>query len=177
MFKKIFMVAFAIMAISFTTFSKAEAAFPTGSAVGANLFAGIIDGGVGVSLKPNNIPAMFGVQLGYGWGGYFNLGLLGDWWAWQTKLGNAGNSVAYFYVGVGGNANFGFSGNFFRFDLSARVPLGFSFIVDRKWEIYMEPALGLRLFTFYTGMSRNYRWFFPAEVVYFDFQFGFRHWF
>lgn len=177
MLKKIFSVTFAVLAISFATTNKAHAAFPNGAAVGVNLFAGIIDGGVGISLKPNNIPAMFGIQLGYGWPGYFNLGLLGDWWAWQAKLGDAGEAPVYFYVGVGANVNLGFSGNFFRFDLNARVPLGFSFIVKRNWEIYFELTPGIRLFTFYTGMSSKYRWFFPDYVINFDGQFGFRYWF
>lgn len=185
MFRKLFMVGVAIIAISIALPKKAEAAYPSGSSVGASLSAGYPSQGLNITGKFDNVPLVFGASFGFG-SGYFALNITGDWWGLQLPLGRAGDADVSMYLGPG----FALStqiGSVFAMDLGIRMPVGFSFVVQKNWEIFLEPSIGLNLIGFAAwdggaslrvlGSSLGDDFSFGLGALLFAGQFGFRYWF
>lgn len=170
MFKKIFIMTLMLIITSFAFSEKAEAEYPNGSSVGAAFTSGYpYGGGISVTGKFAPVPLVFGLNFEF-YTNHFGLTLTADWWGFQLPLGQAGEAAVSMYLGPGGVLNFGF-GNYdsigytytniggditvpspfvtnkksFFMDLGIRMPVGFSFLVKKKWEIYIEPSIGLNI--------------------------------
>ena len=66
MFRKLFMVAVAVIAISVAMPEKAEAAYPNGSSVGASISAGYPYQSLNITGKFDSVPLVFGASFGLG---------------------------------------------------------------------------------------------------------------
>lgn len=117
----------------------------------------------GLSLKLDNLPPVFGIQLA-GSDNSFRLGLTADWWMINAKLVDALN----YYVGLGGYARLGLGNNAY-FDGGLRIPLGLNIFVIKPLELFLEwaPSVGARF-------SPSFA--FP-DFGFTNFAIGFRFWF
>lgn len=168
--------------------TKAQAAYSDGAAVGAALMAGFPAGAsLGVTGQFKGVPVMFGLsgRIGLGTPSYFGLGLTADWWGFKHNFGPAGDSDAWLYLGPGGAFAVDFAKNYWSITAALRMPVGFSFIVKKNWEIYIEIApsinvlhvgsYGIQILGLYVGKN-NGGWEFDGFFG-FSGQFGFRYWF
>lgn len=189
MLRKIILSAFIIAALILVVPNKAQAAYSDGAAVGAALISGYPGyASLGVTGQFNGVPVMFGLTGRFSFGsgyGYFGLGLTADWWGYTQNLGRAGDSDVWFYVGPGGALALDFGRNYWNISIGFRVPIGFSFIIQRNWEIFLEldPSIGVlgfgsygaQIFGLYVGNNRS-GWALGGFLG-FGGQFGFRYWF
>ncbi|WP_157153571.1 hypothetical protein [Brachyspira murdochii] len=190
MLKKITLVAAMILVLAAAMPKKAEAAYSDGAAIGASLFFGYPNQGLTLVGQFKGVPLMFGVQAvanlfnnGYQ---YFGIGLTMDWWGLKIPLGRAGESDVHFYLGPGLAADATFGSSYWSINAGLRMPIGFSFLIKQKWEIFLEPAPvlnvlhadsdGVSLLGIYLGDRNGNRWNL-GHFLHLSFQFGFRYWF
>ncbi len=184
--KKLFVIMFAIISIITVTAKQASAAYSDGSAIGAAISGGYPVSGLSVTGKFAPVPLVFGANFGFyiGESGYFSLNLTADWWGLKLPLGQAGEAAVSMYLGPGAALSMYIS-SIFVLDIGIRMPVGFSFLVQEKWEIFLEPSLGLNLIGFSAGgESGSLRvlgssvdnFGFGLSSISFNFQFGFRYW-
>ena len=184
--KKLFVIMFAIVSVITVTSKQASAAYSDGSAIGAAISGGYPVSGLSVTGKFAPVPLVFGANFGFyiGDSGYFSLNLTADWWGLKLPLGQAGEAAVSMYLGPGAALSMHIS-SIFVLDIGIRMPVGFSFLVQEKWEIFLEPSLGLNLIGFSAGgESGSLRvlgadvdnFGFGASSIAFNFQFGFRYW-
>lgn len=155
--KKLFVVAFAVAAIMLAAPSKAEAAYSSGSALGAGI--GFHSGGFGhatlaglyMTGKIDGIDPVFGLDLGFGTH-YFGLNLSADWWLLNPNLGEVGHADVSLYLGPGVGLNLGFADPF-SIGLNARLPIGLSWVVKSNWEIFTELLFTLKVVQFGIGSN------------------------
>lgn len=190
MFKKIAVVIAMVLAVTVAMPKKAQAAYSDGAAIGASLFFGYPNQGLTLVGQFKGVPLMFGVQAvanPFGNYPYFGIGLTMDWWGLKIPLGKAGESDVHFYLGPGLAADAAFGSNYWSVNAGLRMPIGFSFLIKQKWEIFLEPAPvvnvlhadgnGVSLIGLYLGDDdRHDRWYF-GHFLHLTFQFGFRYWF
>lgn len=168
--------------------TKAQAAYSDGAAVGAALMAGFPAGAsLGVTGQFKGVPVMFGLsgRIGLGTPSYFGLGLTADWWGFKHNFGPAGDSDAWVYLGPGGafTVDFG-SGGYWFLTAGLRMPVGFSFIVKKNWEIFIEIAPTVNVvavgnsgfYVFGTHIGKGGGFWLPG-LLGFGGEFGFRYWF
>lgn len=172
MIRKILIISFAVLMLGFAT-QKAQAAYSQGAAIGASFYGGLNSSGLLATFHIPNVPLILGAAVSFGYGGWFGINVLADWWTFQTKIGSINNQVpVHFYFGPGVDLGVGFGRDYFSVDLGLRVPFGFSFIIKQKWELFIELAPGIRILS--TAASRPL---FPGYVFGFSSQLGFRYWF
>ena len=193
MLKKITLVSLMIAILVVAVPKKASAAYSDGAAIGASLFFGYPNQGLTLVGQFDGVPLMFGVQAvanifdsRYQ---YFGVGLTMDWWGLKIPLGQAGESDVHFYLGPGLAADAAF-GSYGVWSVNAglRMPIGFSFLIKQKWEIFLEPAPtinvihadgdGVSILGIYMGDKdgRRNRWYL-GHFLHIAFQVGFRYWF
>ncbi len=193
--KKLFIVAFAAVALIIATPQKAEAAYSSGSSLGAGLgvssggFGHLALGGLYATGKFSGLDPIFGLKLGFGSYNYFGLGLSADWWLLNPKLGQLGAADVSLYFGPGIGLDLGF-GNPFSIGVDFRLPLGISWVVAKNWEIFTELLFNFKVLQFGLGDNNtsyirilgwgvngnhgNYYW---GNTFSAGFNFGFRYWF
>ncbi len=149
--KKLFVVAFAAVAIVLASPSKAEAAYADGAALGAGVgFSTYADGNhLGVSWgnlyvtgKFDGIDPVFGVNVGFR---SAMLVMSADWWLLKHQLGQVGHADVRLYLGPGVGVGLRMSNEPFIFNVNARLPIGFSWIVKNNWEIFTEVLVSLHV--------------------------------
>lgn len=203
MFKKIAVVAAIVLALTVTMPKKAQAAYSDGAAIGASLFFGYPNQGLTLVGQFKGVPLMFGVQAVADildpYYQHFGIGLTMDWWGFKKPLGKAGESDVHFYLGPGLAANTSFGSGYWSVNLGLRMPIGFSFIIKQKWEIFLEPApvinvihadedyglsiLGIHVADgkyddeYYDKHRRRKKYWRIEHFLNLSFQFGFRYWF
>lgn len=155
---------FLILAAALAVFS-ATNAFSFGIGLQANGNAGrVFVPGVAITAKFDACPLIFAGNWYFG-DGYSSIGLTGDWWAINDKIGS---SPIMWFFGVGFFTNLGF-GDEFALDLGMRVPVGLNaFIGKGVFEPFIQvaPSFGVNLLPA-VGASNL---FFPISA-------GFRIWF
>ncbi|WP_295162266.1 hypothetical protein [uncultured Brachyspira sp.] len=187
MLKKITFVCVMIAVLAIAVPKKADAAYADGASIGVSLFGGYPNSGLTLLGQFKGVPLMFGIGLNAGFFGnsYFGVGLTMDWWGYKTLLGKAGASDVHFYVGPGLAASVGFGSNYWTVSAGLRVPLGFSFLIKQKWEIFLEPAPILNVLHADTdgisilgiNIAKGGGGFYIGNLLSISFQFGFRYWF
>lgn len=191
MLKKITVITAMILVLAIAVPNKAQAAYSDGAAIGASLFFGYPNQGLTLVGQFKGVPLMFGVQAVAGLFNtyqYFGFGLTMDWWGFKKPLGKAGESDVHFYLGPGlaADAAFGSHGTW-SVNAGLRMPIGFSFLIKQKWEIFLEPAPvlnvihadedGVSLFGAYLGDHKHRDTWYIGHLIHIAFQFGFRYWF
>ncbi|MEI0798822.1 hypothetical protein R4Q14_10930 [Brachyspira intermedia] len=189
MLKKITLVSLMIAVLVVAMPKKAAAAYSDGAAIGASLFFGYPNQGLTLVGQFDGVPLMFGVQAvanifdsRYQ---YFGLGLTMDWWGLKIPLGKAGESDVHFYLGPGLAADFAFgSHGIWSINAGLRMPIGFSFLIKKQWEIFLEPAPvvnvvhadgdGVSILGLHFGNENHW---YLEHFLHLTFQFGFRYWF
>lgn len=187
MLKKIVLMSVMVVALAVGMPKKAQAAYSDGAAIGASLFSGWPNSGLTLVGQFKGVPLMFGVEVLAGLFGdsYFGVGLTMDWWGLKKPLGKAGESDVHFYLGPGLAVSAGFGSNYWSVTAGLRVPIGFSFLIKQKWEIFLEPAPTLNVVHAYNGgisilginIGKNGDRFYLGHLLSLSFQFGFRYWF
>ena len=191
MFKKIIVLALIVVATTLALPEKAEAAYPNGSSIGAALTGGLSSGGLVVTGKFEPVPLVFGANINLGLGNTSSLGLslTADWWGFTLPLGQLGDASVSMYLGPGAAIDLGFGigdVDFFTTDIGIRMPIGFSFIVKKSWEIFIEPSIGLNLIGVSISDGKASMRVLGSDLEEFGFglnsirfggQFGFRYWF
>ena len=185
MLKKISLILTMVIILTVGMQRKALAAYSDGASIGASLFGGYPNSGLTLVGQFKGVPMMFGVNLGAGYGGAFGIGITGDWWGYKKPLGKAGESDVHFYLGPGFAVNIGFGSHFWSVSAGIRMPIGFSFIIKQKWEIFLEPAPTLNVLYAHTGgvsilgidITKSGVHFYAPYLFSVAFQFGFRYWF
>lgn len=185
--KKIILFAFIII-ISLSSYNKLSAYYPSGSAAGFFLrFSFPSQASLGFTGKFEGIPFMFGgiFNIGIsskGWA-WFGLSASADWWGLVKRLGNLGDSDVRLYFGPGIEAITEFGTKYWNIEAAFRLPLGFSFIVDRDWEIFLQITPGLSVIAVGSRGFGTFGWY-PsytgwtfASFFRFSGDFGFRYWF
>ncbi len=149
--KKLFVVAFAVAVLMVAAPNKAEAAYSDGAALGAGVGFSTYAGSGGVAVNFGNIYAtgkfagidpVFGLDFGFS---SSMLILSADWWLLNPKLGQVGAADVSLYLGPGVGVGIRVANNPFRLNLSARLPIGFSWVVAKNWEIFTEILVSLHV--------------------------------
>lgn len=190
MLKKIVIVFVMIAVLAVSVPKKAEAAYSDGAAIGASLFFGYPNQGLTLVGQFKGVPLMFGVQAVadlFDDDSYFGIGLTMDWWGLKIPLGQAGESDVHFYLGPGLAADATFGSDYWAMNAGLRMPIGFSFLIKQKWEIFLEPApvvnvvhadsYGVSVLGLYLGDDDRYDRWYLGHFLHLTFQFGFRYWF
>lgn len=185
MLKKIILSISVAVVLIIAAPTKAQAAFPDGDAVGAMLMGGWpVGGAIGVTGQSSKVPVMFGGTVRFGVG-HFGVGFTADWWGFKHNFGPAGDSDAWVYLGPGGafTVDFG-SGGYWFLTAGLRMPVGFSFIVKKNWEIFIEiaptvnvVAVGNSGFYVFGARIGDGGGFWLPGLLGFGGEFGFRYWF
>ncbi len=153
--KKLFVVAFTIATFVIVAPQKAQAAYADGAALGAGVgFSTYADGkNFGTSFgnlyatgKFDGIDPIFGVNLGFQ---SSTVVISADWWLLNPNLGQAGHADVSLYLGPGAGVGLGLF-NPFTLNLSARLPIGLSWVVKNNWEIFTECLFSLHVFSITT---------------------------
>ena len=160
--KKIIITMIMVVSIMLVHSNKTYAAYDDGkgSAIGVS-YGGFIPyyGGIGLTGKFNNVPLIFTVDLGFNLiFSTFNINIVGEWHGLKPLIGKTENADIYFYLGIGFFLNSIMSTNYewvsniyedpFTMDLGVRVPIGFSFVVNKSWDIFLESGVGINLIGF-----------------------------
>ena len=192
--KKMFAIIVAIVTMTMTAYG----AYPSGSSVGvslggsADLGGGIGLSGLGIIGQFEGFPIMLGASFGL-WRTGFAVNVTGDWWGLQKEIGRAGDADVLMYLGPGASVTLGIATGDFSADLGIRMPIGFSWMVDKpeweKWEIFTEAIVGANLVGFYSsdaytgvtvlglGFGDNTPSFNFFRAINLGVNVGFRHWF
>jgi hypothetical protein len=93
--------------------------------------------GFAITGSPPKLPVVLGINLGIG-GGYFNLGVTGDWWLFQRRI--TGPLALYAGPGLFLAVNLGGTGYF---AFGARAAVGFQFFPIEPLELFIEAALNV----------------------------------
>lgn len=188
--KKIIIYSFIIITFIFisSSFQKLYANYPSGNSAGFFLRFGFPSRiSLGMTGKFDTVPLMFSgiFNIGIsskGWA-WFGITASADWWGFKYRIGEAGNSIAWIYLGPGAEADIEFTNNYWNLGLAFRLPLGVSFIVDRDWEIFLQIAPGLNViavgnegFSTFGWYPKSTGWTF-SKFFKFSGDFGFRYWF
>ena len=184
MFKKIILTTSVAIALIVAIPTKAQAAFSDGDAVGAMLMGGFPAGGaIGVTGQSSKVPVMFGGTIRFG-GGWFGIGFTADWWGFKHNFGAVGESDAWVYLGPGGVFTVDFGSGYWFLTAGLRMPVGFSFIVKKNWEIFIEIAPAVNViavgnsgfYVFGARIGEGGGFYLPGFLG-FGGEFGFRYWF
>lgn len=188
MLKKISLYIILIIFIITVTPSKAESAYSDGYAIGISILSGFpAHASLGITGKFDSVPLMFGLNGKASFGknySYFGIGLTADIWCLKIPL-SQGNVGIHFYLGPGLGINSDFGNTYWSIKTALRMPIGFSFIFTKNWELFLEldPTInivnagsyGLQILGLYIKESRsdwNVDRFFG-----FGSSLGFRYWF
>lgn len=187
--KKIFIYLFYLIIFSYIfSFNKLYANYPNGTAAGFFLrFSFPKQISLGGTLQMDNIPIMFGgiFNIGISIKGeaWFGLSVSADWWGLTHRLGKAGVSDVFLYFGPGAEFTADFGTYYWNFALAFRLPLGFSFMLNRNWEIFLQVTPGLNIIAIGGDGFSTFGWY-PsytgwtfAKFFRFSGDFGFRYWF
>ncbi len=120
------------------------------SSIGAFLPIGMpIMLGGGITGKFDKVPLVFAISGGGSLVPYFGYGLYitADWWGLNKKLGLLGTADTYFRLGAGFDISMPIGANFVM-DFGVRMPMGFSFVVKKNWEIFLDLPIGISLIGF-----------------------------
>ena len=185
--KRMFVIMVAIVTMTMTAYG----AYPSGSSVGVSLGGGTGLSGLAVVGQFEGFPLMLGASFGL-WGSGFAVNVTGDWWGLKQDIGRAGDADVLMYLGPGASVTLGI-GSIFSADLGIRMPIGFSWMVDKseweKWEIFTEAIVGANLVGFYTsdyytgatvlgfGFGDDAPTFNFFRAINLGINVGFRHWF
>lgn len=149
--KKLFVVAFAVVALVIATPQKAEAAYSDGAALGFGGGGGYMYSGTWNGFITGQFPGV-PIMFGLGWGSH-GITVTGDKWMFNPNLLSAGGFFDLdFYLGVGVSVGFGgFGHGYFDLSFGARVPIGLSWRFFERFEIFTEIVPKLDLLYFRTG--------------------------
>ncbi len=109
---------------------------------------------LGVRFKFDDVPMIFNVDFGTeltfeAW----HINITGDWYALEPFLGRAMTANVYFYFGVGfalhnivvvNTISTAYDYDY-SLDLAINIPVGFSFVVQKHWDIFIETGLQVNL--------------------------------
>ncbi len=138
-----------------------------------------------VMIKFRELPILFGFDIGVSSDG-LSFALRADWLMFSSYFGRAGLADVYFYLTPGGDFSFALY-DVLDIGLSARAPMGVSWLIDRQFEIFTELVFTLHIVSFGVG-SPGYFKLFGACVAGADtyqwhdtlttgINIGFRYWF
>ncbi len=102
-----------------------------------------------VMIKFRELPIMFSLDAFAATGG-FSLGFTADWLLLNSNFGFIGLADLHFYLTPGADFSFGFY-DVFDIGLSARLPIGLSWLLDSNLEIFTEIVLTLHIVSFGVG--------------------------
>ncbi len=188
MLKKFLLSIALVASLSVVVAPKVHAAYSDGAAIGVALLGGFpAHASLGITGQFNGLPLMFGLSGRASFGNnynYFGVGLTADWWGLKIPLAQ-GNVGVHFYLGPGGALDADFGSNYWSINLALRMPIGFSFVFAKSWELFVELApsinlvhagsYGLQVLGLYIGDGRS-GWGFDGFFG-FGGALGFRYWF
>ena len=187
MYKKIIIYSFIIISFS-SAFNRLYSFYPHGDSAGFFIRAGFpTQVSLGITGKFDVVPFMFGGILNIGISStgfaFFGVSVSADWWGLKHRLGMLGDSHVWIYFGPGAEGVMEFGNKYWNIEANFRLPVGFSFIVDRDWEIFLQAAPGLSVIAVGNDGFRTFGWY-PSSSgwsfsKFFRFygDFGFRYWF
>ncbi len=130
----------------------AFAQYATGDAAGVSVGGGTLSG-VSFTGKLESMPLIWGAGLGFD-GQNLGIAVTADRWMIHNYIGTIELADVYFYLGPGADVEM-VLGNVFALDIGARMPIGFSWLVDspgwEPWEIFTEVYVGVNLIGFITS--------------------------
>ncbi len=193
--KRLFIIAFAVVAIALVNTDKVEGAYSDGSALGLGAgvsFSGKDTANFGnfhLTGKISGSSVMFGLDIGFGTE-ITGVDLSFDWWLFNPTFGDVGAATLSMYLGPGLDVGIGFGGtgedNPFTIALGGRVPLGLSWCIG-GFEIFTEFVFAMHVLDIGLGDGGYVKLFGvdldDKEDVNFvgtlngGFNFGFRYWF
>ncbi len=188
MLKKIILLTAMVVVLAVGMPKKAQAAYSDGAAIGLAFVGGFpAHAGLALTGQFSGVPLMFGLSFrgtftdNYQ---YLGLGFTMDWWGLKIPLLQDSVGI-HFYLGPGLGVDASFGSNYWLLHAGLRVPIGFSFIFAKSWEVFLEvsPTLnvlsvgshGLQLLGLYIGDGRS--GFGLDGLLAFGAQLGFRYWF
>ncbi|WP_300369657.1 hypothetical protein [Brachyspira sp.] len=188
MLKKIILTSVMAIALVISIPTKAHAAYGDGAAIGAAFVGGFpAHTGLALTGQFSGVPLMFGLGFRAEFNDsyqYFGLGFTMDWWGLKIPL-LQDNVGIHFYLGPGLGVDATFGSEYWRLHAGLRVPIGFSFVFAKSWEIFLElaPTLnvlsagshGFQLLGIYVGDGGG--GFGLDGLLAFGAQLGFRYWF
>lgn len=134
-------------------------------------------GGLAVTFGLDNIPLMFAVDLGFGWG--FALSATVDYWVMNPTIVDWDWGALKWHWGFGGAIGFTAGGGYGSFDIGPRALIGMNldFLKNKlSWADHFETFLQLAwqpMFRFGTWFPESLKWTLPS----FPLVAGLRIWF
>ena len=188
MLRRIVLSVILALALITTVPTQAQAAYADGAAIGVAFMGGFpAQASLGLTGQFNGVPLMFGLTgriLFTDNYQHFGIGFTMDWWGLKIPLLQDSVGI-HFYLGPGLGLSADFGSKYWNINAALRVPIGFSFIFAKNWEVFVElaPSInalsvgsgGFRLLGIYIGDGGS-GWAFDS---FFGFagQLGFRYWF
>ena len=128
--------------------SKAQAAYADGAAIGVAILGGFpAHASLGITGKFDGLPVMFGLTGRASFGNnynYFGIGLTADWWGLKIPLSQSDVGI-HFYLGPGGAFDADFGSKYWSINAALRMPIGFSFIFAKSFELFLELAPSINI--------------------------------
>lgn len=188
MLRRIVLSVILALALITTVPTQAQAAYADGAAIGAAFMGGFpANTSLGITGQFKGVPLMFGasarILFGSGYT-FFGIGFTMDWWGLKIPLLQDSVGI-HFYLGPGLGLSADFGSQYWNINAALRVPIGFSFIFAKNWEVFVELAPSVGVLSVGSGGFRLLGIYIGDGGSGFDFgsffgfagQLGFRYWF